>query len=46
MSPGSISPIVVTDKVALVRRMRDGIASLPLGTLEAFTADSRMRLHP
>lgn len=42
MSPGSISRIVVADKVAVVRRMRDGIRSLPLEDLEAFTRDPRM----
>lgn len=42
MSPGLISRVVVADKVALARRMLDGIRSLPLGELEAFTADPRM----
>ena len=42
MSPGSISPVVVADKVATIRRMLDGIGSLPLDTLSAFTADPRM----
>jgi uncharacterized protein YutE (UPF0331/DUF86 family) len=42
MSPGSISRVVVTDKVAVVRRMLDGIRSLPLDDLEAFTRDPRM----
>lgn len=42
MSPGSISRVVVADKVALVRRMLDGIRSLPLDDLSAFTRDPRM----
>lgn len=42
MSPGLISRIVVADKVAAIRRMLDGIRSLPLDDLAAFTADPRM----
>ena len=42
MSPGPISRIVVADKVAAIRRMLDGIRSLPLDDLAAFTADPRM----
>ena len=42
MSPGLISGVVVADKVAAVRRMVDGIRSLPLDDLTTFTADSRM----
>ena len=42
MSPGSISRVVVADKVALIRRMLDGIRSLPLESLTAFTSDPRM----
>lgn len=42
MSPGSISRVVVADKVAAVRRMLDGIRTLPLDTLAVFTADGRM----
>ena len=42
MSPGAISGIVVADKLAAVRRMLDGIRSLPLDELAAFTADPRM----
>ena len=42
MTPGSISRIVVADKVAMVRRMLDGIRSLPLGSLADFIADTRM----
>ena len=42
MSPGSISRVVVADKIALVRRMLDGIRSLPLDSVGAFTHDPRM----
>lgn len=42
MSPGPISRVVVADKVAAVRRMVEGIRSLPLDDLPAFTADPRM----
>ena len=42
MSPGLVSRIVVADKVALIGRMLDGIRSLPLSDLEAFTSDPRM----
>ena len=42
MSPGLISGIIVADKLAAVRRMVDGIRSLPLDDLAAFTADPRM----
>jgi uncharacterized protein YutE (UPF0331/DUF86 family) len=42
MTPGSISRVVVADKVAMVRRMLDGIRSLPLESLADFTADPRM----
>jgi uncharacterized protein YutE (UPF0331/DUF86 family) len=42
MSPGQISRVVVADKVALVRRMLDGIRTLPLADLAAFTCDARM----
>src|SRR4051794_28325854 len=42
MSPGQISGVVVADKVAAVRRMVDGIRSLPLDDLATFTADPRM----
>lgn len=42
MSPGAISGIVVADKLTAVRRMLDGIRSLPLDELAAFTADPRM----
>src|SRR5262245_27452667 len=39
MTPGPISRAVVADKVAM---MLDGIRSLPLESLDAFTADPRM----
>ena len=42
MTPGSISRVVVADKVALVQRMLDGVRTLPLANLETFTADARM----
>jgi len=42
MSPGSVSRVVVADKVALVRRMLDGIRTLPLDDLSAFARDPRM----
>jgi uncharacterized protein YutE (UPF0331/DUF86 family) len=42
MSPGTISRVVVADKVAAVRRMLDGVRSLPLDDLATFTADPRM----
>jgi uncharacterized protein YutE (UPF0331/DUF86 family) len=42
MSPGSVSRVVVADKIAAVQRMLDGIRTLPLDTLAAFTADGRM----
>ena len=42
MSPGFISRVVVADKVALVGRMLDGIRTLPLDDLTAFTGDPRM----
>ena len=42
MTPGSISRVVVADKVAVIRRMLDGIRSLPLDTLADFIADPRM----
>ena len=42
MTPGSISRMVVADKIAVVRRMLDGIRSLPLDTLADFIADPRM----
>ena len=42
MSPGSISRLVVADKVATVRRMLDRVRSLPLDSLSSFTLDARM----
>jgi len=42
MTPGLVSRLVVTDKLAAIRRMLDGIRSLPLDDLAAFTADPRM----
>lgn len=42
MSPGLISRVVVADKIAAIRRMLDGIHSLPLDDLATFTADPRM----
>lgn len=42
MSPGLISRVVVADKIAAIRRMLDGIRSLPLDDLTTFTADPRM----
>ena len=42
MSPGFISRVVVADKIAAVQRMLDGIRTLPLDNLAAFTADGRM----
>jgi uncharacterized protein YutE (UPF0331/DUF86 family) len=42
MTPGPINRIVVADKMALVGRMLDGIRTLPLETIGAFTADPRM----
>jgi uncharacterized protein YutE (UPF0331/DUF86 family) len=42
MSPGAISAVVVADKLEQIRRMLDGIRSLPLESLDALTADPRM----
>lgn len=42
MSPGAISAVVVADKLEQIRRMLDGVRSLPLASLHAFTADARM----
>ena len=38
MTPGAISATVVADRVAWIRRMLAGIASLPLQSQEEFTA--------
>jgi uncharacterized protein YutE (UPF0331/DUF86 family) len=42
MSPGHIRRVVVADKIELVRRMLQGIGTLPLDDLSSFTADPRM----
>jgi len=42
MSPGLISRVVVADKASAIRRMIGGIRSLPLDTVDTFTADPRM----
>lgn len=42
MSPGRVRQSVVAEKSATVRQMLAGVASLPLGSLEDFTADPRM----
>lgn len=42
MSPGLINRVVVADKIAAIRRMVDGIHSLPLDDLATFTTDPRM----
>jgi len=42
MTPDRVSPVVVADKVAQIRRMVDGIHSLPLDSLESFVVDPRM----
>jgi uncharacterized protein YutE (UPF0331/DUF86 family) len=42
MSPGRINRVVMADKTAAIRRMLDGIRTLPLRDLAAFTADPRM----
>jgi uncharacterized protein YutE (UPF0331/DUF86 family) len=42
MTPGPISRVVVADKVAAVRRMLEGVRSLPLDDLATFTTDPRM----
>jgi uncharacterized protein YutE (UPF0331/DUF86 family) len=42
MSPGKIRAGVIADRTAVVRRMLDGIASLPLGHEQEFLADPRM----
>jgi len=39
MSPAEIRRVVVADKITLVRRMLDGIGSLPLASFVAFTAE-------
>jgi len=42
MSPTFIDPKVVAAKSGAIRAMLDGIARLPLESLDAFTADPRM----
>jgi len=42
MSPGQIRQTTVTEKTSLVRDYLAGIATLPLGSQEAFLADPRM----
>ena len=42
MTPGPIRRVVVADKVALIRRLLDGIATLPLDDLHEFRRDPRM----
>ena len=42
MTPGPIRRVVVTDRVALIRRLLDGIATLPLDDLGEFRRDPRM----
>ena len=42
MTLGRVSRTVVADKVALIRRLQDEVATLPLDDLDAFTRDSRM----
>jgi uncharacterized protein YutE (UPF0331/DUF86 family) len=41
MTPGAISSTVVADKIEAIRRMLDGIRSLPLESIAAFTDDRR-----
>ncbi len=42
MTPSRVRRVVLADKIAVVRRMIDGIRSLPLESLRSFTADPRM----
>ena len=42
MTPGSVKRVVVADKVALIRRLLDGIATLPLDDPRDFRRDPRM----
>ncbi len=41
MSPGKVRAALVVQKSALIDQMLEGIASLPLGSLDAFRADGR-----
>lgn len=42
MSPGKIRAAVVSDKAAVIERMLDGVASLPLASESEFLSDPRM----
>ena len=42
MTPGRVRRVVVADKVETIRRMLDGIGTLPLADLAAFREDPRM----
>ena len=42
MTSGRVSRTIVADKVALIRRLLDEVATLPLDDLDAFTRDPRM----
>lgn len=42
MTPGSISRVVVADKVALIRRLLSAVETLPLDDIDGFTRDPRM----
>ena len=42
MTPGPIRRVVVADRVALIHRLLDAIATLPLDDLRAFQRDPRM----
>ena len=42
MTPGSVNRAIVADKTALIRRLLDGVRTLPLDDLDTFTADPRM----
>ena len=42
MTPGPIKRVVVADKVARIRLLLEGIATLPLDDLDAFRRDPRM----
>ncbi len=42
MTAGRVSRTIVANRVALIRRLLDEAATLPLGDLDAFTRDPRM----
>lgn len=42
MTPGRVRRVVVADKVETIRRMLDGIGTLPLADLAAFREELRM----